>query len=156
MIGLLNPYTILAAILIVASTFGYGYHKGYDTRDQEMQTEIAKQNDAQREIERERVAKLSELSYKLQKEKDDAKAANDRYADALRNGTERLFIPVSGVQTCTDSTSVSGDRNQARAELDPTTAVNLVAITNTGDDNTRQLNACIDAYNAVRDSANSK
>jgi prophage endopeptidase len=154
MIGLINPYTILGAVLIVMGTFGYGYHKGYDQRDQEMQIEIAKKNDEQREIERERVAKLSELSYKLQKEKDDAKAAQDRYADALRDGTERLFIPVSGVQACADSTAAGGDRNQARAQLDPTTAVNLVAITNTGDDNTRQLNACIDAYNAVRDSAN--
>lgn len=150
MMGLLNPYTILAAIAIVLSTFGYGYHKGYDTRDQEMQVEIAKQNEVQREVERERVAKLSELSYKLQKEKDDAKAANDRYADALRTGTERLFIPVRGVQACGDSTATGGDRNETRAELDPTTAVNLVAITNDGDDNTRQLNACIDAYNALR------
>lgn len=147
--NLLNPYTILGAVLIVLATFGYGYHKGWHQRDLEMQAEIAKQNEVQREIERERVAKLSELSYKLQKEKDNAKAANDRYADALRTGAERLFVPVSGVQACGDSSAAGGDRNQARAELDPATAVSLVAITNDGDDAIRQLNACIDAYNSL-------
>ena len=156
MIGLINPYTILAAILIVGSTFGYGYHKGYDTRDLEMQAEIAKKNEEQREIERRSVAALTDLSYKLAKEKEDAKAANDRYMDALRDGSERLFVTVRGVQACPNSTAAGGDRNQARAELDPDTAREIVSLTNQGDDNTRQLNACIDAYNAVRESANIK
>lgn len=147
--NLINPWTILGAVLVVLATFGYGYHKGYATRDLEMQAEIAKKNEEAREIERERVAKLSELSYKLAKEKDNAKAANERYMDALRTGSERLYVPVSGVQACPDSTAAGGDRNQARAELDPTTAVNLIRITSDGDDAIRQLNACIDAYNAL-------
>lgn len=152
--NLINPWTILGAVLIVLATFGYGYHKGYNTRDLEMQAEIAKKNAEQQEIERERVAKLSDLSYKLAKEKENAKVANDRYVDALRAGSERLYIPVTGgVQACGDSTAASGDRNQARAELDPTTAINLVRITSDGDDAIRQLNACIDAYNALKPAA---
>jgi DNA-directed RNA polymerase alpha subunit len=149
--SLFNPYAILGAVLIVLATFGLGYHKGYDARDVEMQLEIAKKNEEQREIERERVAKLGDLSTQLMKEKENAKAANDRYADALRTGAERLFVPVRSVQACPDSTAAGGDRNETRAELDPTTAVSLVAITNDGDDAIRQLNACIDAYNAIRD-----
>jgi len=44
-------------------------------------------------------------------------------------------------------TPASGDSIQATAELDREVAKSIVAITDQGDANTRQLNACIDAYN---------
>jgi len=48
---------------------------------------------------------------------------------------------------CRNGRTASG--YEARTELDPATAATLGAIA--GDDATRQLNACIDAYNTVRD-----
>jgi prophage endopeptidase len=65
----------------------------------------------------------------------------------------RLSIPVaSGHCAATaNAAAAAGHQYQARAELDPATAAAHDAIAGDGDDATRQLNACIDAYNTVRD-----
>ncbi|KAB8065729.1 hypothetical protein [Janthinobacterium violaceinigrum] len=64
----------------------------------------------------------------------------------------RLSIPVASGQCAAtaDPTFTADHRIEARAELDPATAAALDAIAGDGDDVTRQLNACIDAYNTVR------
>ncbi len=82
-----------------------------------------------------------------------AKTDRDRFNDDVRSGAVRLSIPVASNQCAgpTDSAAAAGHRHQARAELDPATAAALDAIASDGDDATRQLNACIDAYNLVRD-----
>lgn len=82
-----------------------------------------------------------------------AKTDRDRFNDDVRSGAVRLSIPVASNQCAgpTDSAAAAGHRHQARAELDPATAAALDAIAGDGDDAARQLNACIDAYNTVRD-----
>ena len=73
----------------------------------------------------------------------------------IASGALRLRIPVQTacpVSTSDNPTPPGGNSVQATAELDPTVARSLVAITDQGDANTRQLNACIDAYNEVRTS----
>ena len=96
---------------------------------------------------------LAQRANHLDQEQTHAKTERDRFSLDVRSGTVRLSIPVaSGHCTATaDTTAAAGHRHETRAELDPATAAALDAIAGDGDDATRQLNACIDAYNLVRD-----
>lgn len=91
-------------------------------------------------------------------EKTHAQAEMDRLRAAVRAGTVRLSVPTTGA-ACPGSTT-PGDAPaasrpaQARADFDPATADALVAITSDGDNAIRDLNACIDRYNTVRQSLN--
>lgn len=99
---------------------------------------------------------LVQRADQLQQDQDHAKTERDRFMLDVRSGAVRVSIPVAGGQCATatapvDTAAAGGDWRQARAELDPATAAALEAIAGDGDDATRQLNACIDAYNTVRD-----
>ena len=96
---------------------------------------------------------LAQRADQLTQEQTHAKTERDRFHADVRRGAVRLSIPVAGghCTATTDSTAAAGHRIEARAELDAATAAALDAIAGDGDDATRQLNACIDAYNTVRD-----
>ncbi|MEX0141167.1 lysis protein [Massilia sp. LMS1-1-1.1] len=96
---------------------------------------------------------LAQRADHLTQEQTHAKTERDHFNADVRSGAVRLSIPVaSGHCAATaDSTAAAGHRHQARAELDAATAAALDAIAGEGDDATRQLNSCIDAYNLVRD-----
>ena len=98
-------------------------------------------------------AALVQRADHLTQEQSHAKTERDRFNDDVRSGTVRLSIPIAGGQCAAtaDSAAAAGHRHQTRAELDPATAAALGAIAGDGDDATRQLNACIDAYNTMRD-----
>ena len=104
-------------------------------------------------LERAASTSLAQRADHLTQEQTHAKTERDRFNDDVRNGAVRLSIPVASGQCAAtaDSTAAASDRHQTRAELDPAAAAALDAITGDGDDATRQLNACIDAYNLVRD-----
>lgn len=104
-------------------------------------------------LERAAGAVLAQHADHLTQEQTHAKTERDRFNDDVRSGAVRLSIPVASGQCAAtaDSTAAAGHRIEARAELDPATAAALDAIAGDGDDATRQLNACIDAYNLVRD-----
>ena len=104
-------------------------------------------------LERAAGAALAQRADHLTQEQTHAKTERDRFNNDVRSGAVRLSIPVASAQcpATADSTAAASNRHQARAELDPTTAAALDAIAGDGDDATRQLNACIDAYNTVRD-----
>lgn len=104
-------------------------------------------------LERVAGAALAQRADHLTQEQTHAKTERDRFNADVRSGAVRLSIPVASGQCAAtaDPTAAAGDRHQTRAELDPTTATALDAIAGDGDDATRQLNACIDAYNTVRD-----
>ena len=89
----------------------------------------------------------------LTQEQTHAKTERDRFNHDVRSGAVRLSVPVASGQCAAtaDSTAAASHRQETRAELDPATAAALDAIAGDGDDATRQLNACIDAYNTVRD-----
>lgn len=96
---------------------------------------------------------LAQRADHLTQEQTHAKTERDRFNDDVRSGAVRLSIPIASDQCAAtaDSASAASDQHQTRAELDPATAAALDAIAGDGDDATRQLNACIDAYNLVRD-----
>ena len=98
-------------------------------------------------------AALAQRADHLTQEQSHAKTDRDRFNADVRSGALRLSIPVASGQCAAtaDSAAAAGHRHETRAELDPATAAALDAIAGDGDDATRQLNACIDAYNLVRD-----
>ncbi|MGK5058993.1 lysis system i-spanin subunit Rz [Janthinobacterium sp. LB2P49] len=104
-------------------------------------------------LERAAGAALAQRADHLTQEQTHAKTERDRFNNDVRSGAVRLSIPVASGQCAAtaDSTAAASHRHQTRAELDPATAAALNAIASDGDDATRQLNACIDAYNLVRD-----
>ena len=104
-------------------------------------------------LERAAGAALAQRADHLTQEQIHAKTERDRFNADVRSGAVRLSIPVAGGQCAavTDTATAAGHRVETRAELDPATAAALDAIAGDGDDATRQLNACIDAYNLVRD-----
>jgi len=150
--SLFNPWVLLGILMAVVSSFGGGYFKGKHDEVTRQQLEIAALNAEAREKERILVSAIQTQATKLQKANQDAKLAQQKRNADIDNGILKLRIPTKTscpISTATDTTPASGDSVQATAELDPTIAKSLIAITDQGDANTRQLNACIDAYNAA-------
>jgi len=81
---------------------------------------------------------------KLEKEKRDAQTKVDQLRADVAAGAVRLSVRAS----CSASTA-AGD-SEARAELDPKTADDLIAIAADGDQAIIELNSCIDFYNNLR------
>lgn len=151
--SLFNPWVLLAILIAICSSFGGGYYKGGQDEFAKQQMEIARLNAEARQKEQALVSAVNNTSNKLAKANYEAKLQTQKLHSAIDSGTFKLRIPVKAancpVPTATDTAPASGDSVQASAELDPTTARNLVAITDQGDSNTRQLNACIDAYQSI-------
>ena len=153
MMSIFNPWVILGILIAIGSAFGGGYSKGKHDEFAKQQMEIAALNQKSRETEQKMAEEANDLALKLKKAENDAKTVSQKRNSAIDTGTLKLRIPVKTpvcpVSTPTDTATPTGDSVQATAELDREVAKSLVAITDQGDANTRQLNACIDAYNAV-------
>jgi prophage endopeptidase len=151
--SLFNPWVLLGILMAVVGSFGGGYLKGSDDELTRQQLEIAALNAEARVKEQALITAIQTQSTKLQKANQDAKLAQQKRNADIDSGALRLRLPVKApvcpVHTATDTPVASGDSVQATTELDGETAKSLVAITDQGDANTRQLNACIDAYNSV-------
>ena len=151
--SLFNPWVLLGILLAIASSFGTGYLKGSNDEIARQQLEIASLNAQAREKEQILVTAIQNQSLKLQKANQDAKLVQQKRNSDIESGALKLRLPVKApdcpVHTASDAPVASGDSVQATAELDREIAKSLVAITDQGDANTRQLNACIDAYNAA-------
>ena len=158
--SLFNPYVILSIVLAILGSFGSGYWKGSKDEVTRQQLEIAALNAEARQKEQALVNAITTQSTKLQKANQDAKLIAKERDAAIASGALRLRIPVKApvcpVQTAGDPPAPAGDSVQTTAEFDAKTAQSLVAITDQGDANTRQLNACIDAYNAIYQTLRSK
>ena len=151
--SLFNPWVLLGILMAVVGSFGGGYLKGSSDEVTRQQLEIAALNAEARVKEQALISAIQTQSTKLQKANQDAKLAQQKRNSDIAAGTLKLRIPVQTpvcpVHTASDAPATSGDSVQATAELDREIAKSLVAITDQGDVNTRQLNACIDAYNAA-------
>jgi len=158
---------ILIFVLVVLASLGGGYLKGrsdansgWEKKALEMETasqrKLAEVTSQVRKVEFEAQESLSALSAKHSKETKDAKAKSDRVLSDVRAGAYRLSVPAL---RCRDAealypTTPRGDRTEARAELAAEAAATLVSIAAEGDDAIRQLNACISAYNDIRERFN--
>ena len=148
-----NPWVILSVLIAVLSSFGAGYYKGSVDEKADQQAEIAVLNQKSRETEQRLIQDAFDATMKLKKAQANAQSLSKKRNADIDSGALKLRIPIQAtscsVSAPTDPTSPAGDSIQATAELDREVAKSIVAITDQGDANTRQLNACIDAYNDV-------
>lgn len=157
---------IIAAVLAIAVAAG-AYYAGVHVTSAKYDLQISQDNDKAlkklnaandqvRALEDSMRTTVDERTAQLKKEADDAKNDRDNFIAGVRNGTIRLSIPIvaHGVSQSAADPAAAGQSEQARAELDPAAAETLAAIAGTGDDAIRDLNACIDIYNDVRNAFN--
>lgn len=156
---------VVITLLIIFGIYRFGFHKGWTERDVEMQAAIATANEESRAKERQLSAEINANATKLQEANhalDEKSSALDR---AIRAGRVRLPA-ASCVQATAGPATAAGDRNQAPGEPDRQAdaaadaereTLRLIAqIAADGDRAINQLNACIDAYEAVREQLNGK
>lgn len=156
-------YAVLAVIVIIISTYFFGYDKGWNKRDAEMQAEIAKKNEEARQTEQKLNEQINTTAAKLQETNN---VVNQKQTDLNRliaAGRVRLPAP-SCVQAPASAAPAPANSPETRSEPDrPTdqasdaeraTLQAIAEIVAQGDKNTAQLNACIDAYNDVRNLLN--
>lgn len=103
---------------------------------------------------------LEDINTRHQEEITREKTAQDAFIAGVRAGHIRLSVPTrpaagsgagAGQPDLSAAAGSAGPATgEARTELDPATGADLVAITDSGDNAVRDLNACIDSYNAVR------
>ena len=148
-----NPWVILGVLLALAGFYGYGHHRGWDDRDIEMQAEIATKNEEARTKEQELAKQLNEQSSKLLEANNVINEKQSSLDRAIRAG--RVRLPSSScVQTNGNTTPSSGYSPKAGSESDTETLRLIAQIASDGDKAINQLNACIDAYQAVMEKAN--
>ena len=150
-----NPWMILGAIFVAVSVYFYGHHKGWDERDAEMQAEIAVKNEESRVKEQELAKQLNDQSSKLLEANNAITEKQSSLDRAIRAGRVRL-PSTSCVQTNGNPPFASGNSNQAASESDTETLRLIAQIAADGDKAINQLNACIDAYQAVMEKLNGK
>ena len=148
-----SVYIALTILFVVFGIYRYGHHVGWDERDQEMQAEIAKKNEEARATEQKLNEQINNTSTQLKEANDAVSKKQFDLERAIRAGSVRL--PSSScVQASTNATPSSGSSNEAAGESDRETLRLIAQIAADGDKNTNQLNACIDAYNKVREQIN--
>ena len=151
--SLLNPAVWIALLLSLVASFGAGYYKGGVDEFLKQQAEIARLNDEARQKEQALVTAVQTQATQLVKAEQNAKVLSQKRNADIDSGALKLRIPVKAscptIQTTADAPIATRDSVQANAELDRETAKTLIAITDDGDKAIRQLNSCIDAYNAV-------
>ena len=163
--SLFNPYVILGAILVALGVYFYGHHEGWAERDQEMQTEIAKKNEESRQTEEKLTEQVNQTATKLQEANNVVTQKQTALDRAI--GAGRVRIPTPGcVQATPNPAPAAGDRNATEskpdgqtdpvADAERATLEAIAAIVAQGDRNTEQLNACITAYNDLREQMNAK
>ena len=93
---------------------------------------------------------VSQMQIQAKKENDDAKRENDLLLTRINRGTVRVSIPSSACVDVSEAGHSGTDDRETRAELDPATAESILAVGRDGDTAIRDLNLCIDQYNAVK------
>lgn len=159
----LYPTLALVAVLAMGGFYKYGYSSGWDDRDAEMQIEIARKNEEARAKEQEMAKAVADKELELRKANDVITKKQTDLAAAIRAGRVRLPAP-SCPQAAPSASPAAGDSNQARGEPDRqadaasdaerATLQAIAEIVAQGDRNTVQLNACIDAYEQMRNIIN--
>ena len=146
-----NPWMILGAITAASLVYFYAHHVGYVKRDQEMQLEIARLNGEAREKEQKLAEDLNNTSSQLKEANDVVTKKQTDLDAAIRSG--RMRLNTSCVPASTGSTTASGNNSQA-SESERETLLLIAQLAAEGDRAINELNACIAAYNQVRETIN--
>lgn len=145
---------LLFVMAFVAGWAANGWRIGSEVDRLKAQYATALQQSEQEARAKERALRADhdENQKKHEKEMQNAKMEMDKLRARIHRGAVRLSVPASA---CTVSDNPGTGDRETRAELDPTTADDLVAIAADGDNAVRELNLCIDQYNAVAANLNS-
>jgi hypothetical protein len=165
MISIFNPTVMCVALIVVSGTYALGHHYGWVKRDVEMQSEIARKNEESRQTEQKLTEQINNTATKLSEANNAITEKQSALDRAIRAGRVRLPTP-SCVQTAPDTSIATRDRDTQGAkpngQVDQTsdaeraTLAAIAEIVAQGDRNTVQLNACITAYNSLREQMNAK
>jgi hypothetical protein len=147
-----NPWMIIGVIFVVLGTYKYGTYSGYKERDQEMQIEISRLNGEAREKEQKLSQDLNNTSSQLREANDVVTKKQFDLDAAIRAGRVRLNA-TSCVQAATSAATASGNQTEA-SESERETLRLIAQLAAEGDRAINELNACIAAYNQVRDTIN--
>ena len=146
-----NPWVILGAISAAFVLYFYAHHVGYVLRDQEMQLEIAKLNGEAREKEHKLAEDLNQTSSQLKDANDAITQKQSALDRAINSG--RVRLNSSCVQASSSPTTASRDQTEA-SESERETLRLIAQLAAEGDRAINELNACIAAYNQVRETIN--
>ena len=162
----LYPTLALVAVLAMGGCYKWGYSSGWDDRDAEMQIEIARKNEEARAKEQEMAQAVADKETELRKANDVISKKQTDLNSAIRAGRVRLPAP-SCPQAPASAPAAAGDSSQAGSQPDPAPdtdtgpseserqTLQLIAqIAADGDRAINQLNACIDAYENMRNIIN--
>jgi hypothetical protein len=159
---------VLLALLTIFGIYKYGYNSGWGARDTEMQAEIAKKNEESRAKEQEMAKAVADKETELRKAND---VVSQKQTDLNRLiAAGRVRLPTAScVQTPASAPIAARDSNQAPSQPDrapdPDTGpseseretLRLIAqIAADGDRAINQLNACIAAYDEMRNIINAQ
>jgi len=162
---------VLLALLAIFGIYKYGYNSGWGDRDTEMQAEIAKKNEESRAKEQEMAKAVADKETELRKAND---VVSQKQTDLNRLiSAGRVRLPTAScVQASPSPTPAGGNSNQAPSQPDrapdPDTSASgtseaerqtlqlIAQIAADGDRAINQLNACIDAYDNMRNIINAQ
>ena len=139
---------ILAVLALLYAVDQRADQRGFDRATAQTQkSELARLSFA---IERsgQLATQIGQILDRNQQDKANAQKILDRLDTDLRSGALRLSIRTTS-QAGGNHGATAGP-GQARADIDPEDAQALVRIAADGDNAIRDLNTCIDGYNAVR------
>jgi hypothetical protein len=152
-VSILNPWVLLGMLVLVLGAYTSGHHTGYKEAWLEGQAEVAKLNDQARKTEEDAQSKLLDMGKQLIDANNQARVANEKARTVAAGSGFRVPIvaPACPVQSAADTPAPSGDQPQPTAELDPAVGNALFDLAAIGDEAIRNLNACIAAYDQVRE-----
>lgn len=164
MFGIPLPWLIIGLLISLFGTYRGGYHFGWSDRDKEMQVAIAKKNEESRKTEQKLTEQLNANATKLQEVTNvvnEKQSALDRAIRAGRvriNSSSCVSAPTSASSATTNTEATSKPDRQAdtASDAERATLQAIAEIVAQGDKNTAALNACVDAYNDVRNLLNDK
>jgi hypothetical protein len=158
------PWLIVGVLISLFGSYRVGHHYGWLERDGDMKIAIAKKNEESRKTEQQLNEQINQNATKLLEATNAINQKTSALAVANRAGKLRL-CPTSYVQAPTSSpvapTNTEATREPDRQANEPSDAERatieaIAEIVAQGDKNTAALNACVDAYENVRNLLNDK
>jgi hypothetical protein len=162
MFGIPLPWLLFGLCITLFGTYRGGYHFGWSDRDKEMQIEIARKNEESRQTEQKLNEQLNTTAGKLLETTNVVNQKQSALDNAIRAGRVRISAPSCVYPTTNPTPTATNTETRSepdRASHEPSDAERatlqaIAEIVAQGDRNTAQLNACIDAYNDVRNMLN--
>jgi cytoskeletal protein RodZ len=158
------PWLIVGVLVSLFGTYRVGHHYGWLERDNDMKLAIAKKNEEARATEQKLTEQLNQNATKLQETTNVINEKQSALDRAIRAG--RVRLPAASCVQAPASTTPAPANQETRSEpnrqvdeasdAERATLQAIAEIVAQGDRNTAALNACVDAYENVRNLLNDK